>query len=600
MNFLHQFQGFAFEFLKLAQKKDNNLTDEEYNALKELAKNKNVIVTKADKGNAVVIMDKQDYRDKILKLIDDKKKFKLLESDPTIKRENSLLNTLSNLKKQKIISDEIFKKIRPTGSRPGIIYGLPKIHKSGYPLRPIISSSGTYNYNLSKFIDGLIKPLRVNSKYILNDTFDFINKLSKVNFAGMYMVSFDVESLFTNIPLEETIDILCKIIFDTAKTFHGFTENQFRKLLKKATKESHFQFIDMVFDQIDGMAMGNPLSPTFANFFMNWFECKYMKEFEALGVVTWFRYVDDTFVLIKDLKVVDQLLNLMNSKHKNIKFTCEIEKNKKLAFLDVLVNRKKGGFITTMYRKPTFTGVYLHWKSLTAVVYKINLIKCLLDRAWKICSNYELFHQEILLLKEVLKKNDYPSSVIDKQIDKFLNKKLIQLPPKTNELTPKKKIYLVLPYFNDKMDDFKRRLTDLIYKYYPNVDFRLMFTPPSKIANLFPFKDKTPFGLQSLVVYKIGCLNCSDFYVGKTARCLIRRIDEHKKGVGTDEYKSALYKHSIDHGHTIDYENVEILGMADSDRKLLLKEMLFINKLKPTLNTQKNSCLFSLIIGKNT
>ena len=122
----------------------------------------------------------------------------------------------------------------------------------------------------------------------------------------------------------------------------------------------------------------------------------------------------------------------MNSKHKNIKFTCEIEKNKKLAFLDVLVNRKKGGFITTMYRKPTFTGVYLHWKSLTAVVYKINLIKCLLDRAWKICSNYELFHQEILLLKEVLKRNDYPSSVIDKQIDKFLNKKLIQLPPKTN------------------------------------------------------------------------------------------------------------------------------------------------------------------------
>ena len=133
----------------------------------------------------------------------------------------------------------------------------------------------------------------------------------------------------------------------------------------------------------------------------------------------------------------------------------------------------------------------------------------------------------------------------DKQIDKFLNKKLIQLPPKTNELTPKKKIYLVLPYFNDKMDDFKRRLTDLIYKYYPNVDFRLMFTPPSKIANLFPFKDKTPFGLQSLVVYKIGCLNCSDFYVGKTARCLIRRIDEHKKGIGTDEYINLPYTSTL-------------------------------------------------------
>ena len=349
------------------------------------------------------------------------------------------------------------------------------------------------------------------------------------------------------------------------------------------------------------MAMGNPLSPTFANFFMNWFECKYMNEFEALGVVTWFRYVDDTFVLIKDLKAVDQLLSLMNSKHKNIKFTCEIEKNKKIAFLDVHVNRRQSGFITTIYRKPTFTGVYLHWKSLTALIYKINLIKCLLDRAWKICSNHELFHQEILHLKEVLRKNDYPSSVIDKQIEKFLNKKFISPhdKSKTVESTPKKKIYLVLPYFNDKMDDFKRRLTDLVYKHYPNVDFRLMFTPPTSISNLFSFKDKTPFGLQSLVVYKIGCKNCSDFYIGKTARCLVRRIEEHKKGLGTDDYKSALYKHSIDHGHSIDYDNVEILDKASNDKKLLLKEMLYINKLNPTLNKQKNSCLFSLIIGKN-
>ena len=64
------------------------------------------------------------------------------------------------------------------------------------------------------------------------------------------------------------------------------SQSQFRKMLKKATKESHFQFLGLVIDQIDGMAMGNPLTPTFANFFMNWFECKYMNEFEAHGVVT--------------------------------------------------------------------------------------------------------------------------------------------------------------------------------------------------------------------------------------------------------------------------------------------------------------------------
>ena len=152
--------------MKLASRKDNNLTGDQYDSLKDLASNKNIVVTKADKGNAVVILDKTDYQNRILKLIEDKKKFRVLENDPTIKRENSLLNTLNNFKKQKIISDETFQKIRPTGSRPGIIYGLPKIHKEGYPLRPIISSSGTYNYNLAKFLDSLIKPLLV--QYLVN------------------------------------------------------------------------------------------------------------------------------------------------------------------------------------------------------------------------------------------------------------------------------------------------------------------------------------------------------------------------------------------------------------------------------------------------
>ena len=157
----------------------------------------------------------------------------------------------------------------------------------------------------------------------------------------------------------------------------------------------------------------------------------------------------------------------------------------------------------------------------------------------------------------------------------------------------------MLPYFNSKVDDFKRRLSDLVRTYYPNVDFRVMFTAPTTLANLFSFKDKTPFLLRSLVVYKVACSECSDFYIGKTARCLIRRIEEHKHGTGKDEYISSLYKHSTSTGHKIDYENVEILDKASTDNKLLLKKMLHINKLKPTLNKQKKSALFTLIIGNN-
>ena len=108
-----------------------------------------------------------------------------------------------------------------------------------------------------------------------------------------------------------------------------------------------------------------------------------------------------------------------------------------------------------------------------------------------------------------------------------------------------------------------------------------MFSCPASLSNRFSFKDKTPVLLQSLVVYRIGCQDCKDFYIGKTARCLIRRIAEHKNGIGKGDYQSALYKHALENKHTIYYEGIEILDKANSDHKLLLKEMLYIKKLKP-------------------
>ena len=80
-------------------------------------------------------------------------------------------------------------------------------------MRPIISSIGTYNYKLAKYLDSLIKPLLDNDRFMLKDSFEFVNNISKVKNNNLYMVSFDVESLFTNIPVDETIEILVKMIY---------------------------------------------------------------------------------------------------------------------------------------------------------------------------------------------------------------------------------------------------------------------------------------------------------------------------------------------------------------------------------------------------
>jgi len=171
---------------------------------------------------------------------------------------------------------------------------------------------------------------------------------------------------------------------------------------------SHFQFGGLYFDQIDGVAMGSPLAPTLASVFVSHFENKFHEQLKELGVDFWARYVDDIFAIIKDKSKAESILNFLNNWHKNLRFTTEVEVKKKLPFLDVLVERKSFGFKTTIYRKKTYTGVLLNWNSLTARKYKINLIKCLLDRIWKICTDYELINIEILKIKQILLNNDYP------------------------------------------------------------------------------------------------------------------------------------------------------------------------------------------------
>ncbi len=109
---------------------------------------------------------------------------------------------------------------------------------------------------------------------------------------------------------------------NTNELFHGLTKAALKRLLTICTKESHFQFNGKYYDQIDGVAMGSPLGPLFANIFMSDFERKHMNELKELGVIDWFRYVDDVFATVTDANKVTAILEFLNNQHANIKFTC--------------------------------------------------------------------------------------------------------------------------------------------------------------------------------------------------------------------------------------------------------------------------------------
>ena len=138
-------------------------------------------------------------------------------------------------------------------------------------------------------------------------------------------------------------------------------------------------------------------------------------------------YVDDCFLLFKSLDHVPLFLNYLNRQHPNIYFTSELEKDGKLPFLDVDITRLNGKFSTSVYRKPTFTGLFTNFHSFIPLAYKRSLISCLLYRIFNLCSSYENFPTQHI--RKLFNLNDFPSHMFDCLVHRFLNKIFEPKPP---------------------------------------------------------------------------------------------------------------------------------------------------------------------------
>ena len=176
--------------------------------MSDLRNNDSIIITKPDKGNGVVIISRLDYLNKMKKLISDGTKFKQLKQNLTQSREANLSTYLRKLGKDGIIDDVTFHKILPSGSSPGVLYSLSKVHKAGCPFYPIVSSVNTYNYNLASYLVGILQPISTN-QHTVKDSFtcSFADWAKTYKHNNGITCSLDVTSLFTNVPLDETMQI---------------------------------------------------------------------------------------------------------------------------------------------------------------------------------------------------------------------------------------------------------------------------------------------------------------------------------------------------------------------------------------------------------
>ena len=582
--FKHKFAEHAYNYYqKYDHKKEKNFTDDEMHGLKELQRDKDIVILKADKGNCTVILRKTDYITELENMLQDRSKFKLLAEDPTIKRENKLIRHLLELKRKGAISEWFYDRVRPGGSQPARLYGLPKVHKSNHPLRPICSSVNSYNYKLAAELASILSPYTTN-QYSVKNTFSFFKEIRELNFNASHICSFDVSSLFTSIPLEETIDIALTYLFEHNTTVNGLSKKQFKKLLEIATRETHFLFNEKVYDQIDGVSMGSPLAPVLANLFMKHLEEIALENFKGNLLSFFRRYVDDSFVIFERQTDIQPFFEYINTLHRNIVFTKEEQSNETdyFPFLDVKIMKINNSFRTSTYQKPTNTGLYTNWYSFTLRKYKINLVKCLLFRAWNICSDRNLFDNDCKTIKDNLLKNQYPEKLLDAIIKNFITEQTsLQEKPPTPLTVPKKEILMVLPYLgHDSSFKLKKSLVSLFSKAYPQVDLKIVFRTTLRIANLFRYKDIIPKRLKSFIVYGVYCTDCDACYVGKTKRHLITRFKEH-----TDVRKpTAVMDHVMNNNHNVIFDDVKILCQGISDKELLIKESLTVKKMKPIMN----------------
>ena len=478
------------------------------------------------------------------------------------------------------------------------MYGLPKVHKPGNPVRPICSAVGTASYNLGRFAAKIIQPAAKNSFGTdLENTFQFVNQVRHCELKDLYMVSFDVRSLFTNIPLNKTIKIcLDRLYSGNSDIRPNIPEKTLEQMLRLCVTDNTFVFDGKVYTQIDGVAMGNSLGPILADIYMAHLEeTAFLKDALDFSPVFYRRYVDDTFCLFKERSHVQRFLDFINKVDESIQFDVEHEHNSSLSFLDTVVTRDNNKTYPDISNKVKATdkGLFYNFNSFTPFTFKADIMSSLIYRVYDIASSYWIFHKDRLALKSKFKKNGFPGYLFDRATSKFLYK---QYPdPNTNSdvqyTAPKKSVIIVLPYLGLLSIFLRRKISRLVHKYYPSANLRVVFQSGFSIKRLFSYKDKMPKKCLGGVVYYTQCESCgpSSAYIGKTINTLYEHFYGPNGHLHPNSQKSALLEHL---GHNINpscefnIDNVKILDICNNDLKLRYMESIYLKLDHQSLNTQ--------------
>ena len=473
-------------------------------------------------------------------------------------------------------------------------------------MRPIVSMINTPEYKLAKHLDNVIKP-HIPDEYLVTSNKEFLKRLREFEHQdGDWCMSFDVVSLFTNIPLNETINIIANDLHPgdaQIKSKSGLV-----KILKCATG-GIFSHRGKLFQQRDGVTMGNPLAPTLANYMLGHLEKTLFDKCGKKSQPAFYsRYVDDIFCVFRKGVDFHEFLRTLNGLHDNIKFTYEIG-GKGMPFLDTVVTLNTVAMKSTVFRKKTDTNVILNYNSVAPTAWKKGLIKCFLHRANTVCSGDKELEEETQKLRTIFRSNGYPEAFFNKVKNEYWEKVSVQeqeesspqdendemdqsthhldtdLPPQdeSKETERNRKLCIKIPFIGRDSILYGRRLKRLLLKEkYP--EFRVAYET-TKVQDSFKLKDDVQKEIRSKIVYRYQCPGDQEVqYIGYTKRSLRERVLEHRREALAIRDHASTCLHCKNRGISID--DFEVIKRCRTKTEAMVNEAFMIKKYNPRLNRQ--------------
>jgi hypothetical protein len=374
------------------------------------------VIKPSDKGGAIVIWGKKEYRAEADRQLADKQFYRKVGRDNTPKISKEINLAIQESYNSGHLSLDQRNYLSVTEPRTPCFYMLPKIHKPGNPGRPIVSACGGPTSKLSSFIDAHLKLVVPRIPSYLKDTTHFLQKLEALDLPPDFLLlTIDVSSLYTNIPIDEGIRSVAEALSDIPLSPPLVTLLSFLSLV---LNRNEFEFDGKFYKQVKGCAMGTPCAPNFANIFMDYIETMLLREAPGPIPFVWWRFIDDIFAIwTHSRQELDEFLLHINSAHPSIKFTYEIS-DSEVHFLDVTVSKTDTGISTAVYTKPTAAHLYLDYQSNHPISTKKAIPYSQALRIRKICSTDHMFETQVAELVNFFKLRGYPKHLLLSAVDR--------------------------------------------------------------------------------------------------------------------------------------------------------------------------------------